>query len=199
MRPYRCRTRVDKGITLLEDMVREFPLGNPQVSKQAQFLLLRCVACMYAAASAADTAQASAVATLLLLIPCIEACLSALFSAPAAWLTRAIPCLTSPQDERLQELMDGMRGRFKALTAMMGLQVGQAAGWGAYASACCSEGLQRPEYCWAEPGSPSIQGKRVSPALCLLCAARVRAARRAAAAGAASGGAGRRRGAGWAE
>ncbi len=29
----------------------------------------------------------------------------------------------SLQDERLQELMDGMRGRFKALTAMLGLQV----------------------------------------------------------------------------
>ncbi|KAI7835869.1 hypothetical protein COHA_010266 [Chlorella ohadii] len=47
--------RVDKGIASLEEMVRDFPLGNPQ-------------------------------------------------------------------DERLQELMDGMRGRFKALTAMLGLQ-----------------------------------------------------------------------------
>jgi hypothetical protein len=28
------------------------------------------------------------------------------------------------QDERLQDLMDGLRGKFKAVTAMMGLQVG---------------------------------------------------------------------------
>ncbi|KAI3434668.1 hypothetical protein D9Q98_002732 [Chlorella vulgaris] len=47
--------RVDKGIAALEEMVADFPLGNPR-------------------------------------------------------------------DERLQELMDGMRGKFKALLAMMGLQ-----------------------------------------------------------------------------
>lgn len=34
-----------------------------------------------------------------------------------------------PQDERLQELMDGMRGRFKALVAMMGLQVWHLMCW----------------------------------------------------------------------
>jgi hypothetical protein len=35
-------------------------------------------------------------------------------------LAAAFP-LASPQDERLQDLMDALRGKFKALTAMMGV------------------------------------------------------------------------------
>lgn len=40
-------------------------------------------------------------------------------------LAAAFP-LSSPQDERLQEMMDALRGKFKALTAMLGVADGYA-------------------------------------------------------------------------
>lgn len=132
-----CSRRIDKGMAALEEMVAGFPLSSPQVRR---LLLLPRTA-----RQALPTGGPLA-APLLAGQPA-----SRVAAAVAAPEPARAPPRWLPQDERLQELMDGMRGKFKALVAMMGLQASggglpgrgaagelKLAGWGGPSTSMCS-------------------------------------------------------------
>jgi len=119
------------GVAAIERMLRDFPLTNPQVtinsldpSQHRSAAGPSCFGAMPACCDCSRWHRGTSMQSL--------ADVAGLSAGQSAWaagyeyvtLVRATNCSAHLQDDRLQDAMEELRGRFKAVVAAMGLHEG---------------------------------------------------------------------------